>query len=257
MRKYMLAFLITIPVMLLAWNMGSPAEEPKNTHNITVEESESNKAAIIQEADSEEIIVSEEIEAMDEESDTVSSDSDKYFYADYNISNGQGSIEQIGEEEYKVTLYDKDHNEVFSEVYSKSPWFTMISDNIWEIGISVGTNATYTFYFDTETAEISDTYFNPRVFGDKYIAYMEADVIGADEITLTLSDIFKKGILHQEIVRDFSICADPMSVIMSVEMIDDMNIRLEYLEGIDHTTVSETIELEWTPMFCGEASEEK
>lgn len=219
MRKYMLAFFMTIPVMLLVWNMGNPAEEPKNTHNVIVEKS------------------------------------DKYFLTVYNISNGQGSIEEIGKQEYKITLYDKNHNEVFSEIYSymhMSPWFTMITDNIWEIGISVGNPARYTFYFDTETAEISDTYFNAKVFGDKYIAYMDSDVIDADEITLTLTDIFKKGILHQEVVRDFSVCADPMSAITSVEMIDDMNIRLEYLEGTDYTTVSETIELEWTPVFCSE-----
>lgn len=33
-------------------------------------------------------------------------------------------------------------------------------------------------------------------------------------------------------------------------MKDDTNIRLEYLEGTDYTYVSETIELEWTQVFC-------
>ena len=247
MRKYMLPFLITIPIMLLAWNMVDSADEPKNIYNDTIEES--NQTGILQEADE---IMPEEIEDMDEESDTVSSDIDRSFFKVSDISNGQGSIEQIGDKEYRVTLYDKNHNEVFSEVYSymrMPPWFTMISDNIWEIGISVGSPARYTFYFDTETAEISDIYFNAKVFGDKYIAYMDSDVIGADEITLTLTDIFEKGILHQEVVRDFSVCADPMSAVYSVEMIDDNSIRLEYCAGEDYTTVSETIELEWTPVF--------
>lgn len=247
MRKYMLPFLITIPIMLLAWNMVDSADEPKNIYNDTIEES--NQTGILQEADE---IMPEEIEDMDEESDTVSSDIDRSFFKVSDISNGQGSIEQIGDKEYRVTLYDKNHNEVFSEVYSymrMPPWFTMISGNIWEIGISVGSPARYTFYFDTETAEISDIYFNAKVFGDKYIAYMDSDVIGADEITLTLTDIFEKGILHQEVVRDFSVCADPMSAVYSVEMIDDNSIRLEYCAGEDYTTVSETIELEWTPVF--------
>lgn len=77
-------------------------------------------------------------------------------------------------------------------------------------------------------------------------------MISEDEITLTLTDIFDKGILHQEVMRDFTVCADPMSAILSVEMIDDTNIRLEYWEGTDYTKVSETIELEWTPVFCDE-----
>lgn len=44
-----------------------------------------------------------------------------------------------------------------------------------------------------------------------------------DTYTLILTDIFKKGILHQEIVRDFSfrVIADSMSVVTSVEMIDE------------------------------------
>ena len=249
MKKYMLAFLITIPIILFVRNMGGSAEEPKITYNDTVEKSEINQAGILQGTDE---IMPEEIETMDEESDTVSSDSDKNFYKVSDIKNGQGSIEQIGDKEYRVILYDKNHNEVFSEDYSymrMPPWFTMITDNIWEIGISVGSPARYTFYFDTETAEISNIYFNAKVFGDKYIAYMDFDVISADEITLTLTDIFDKGILHQEVMRNFTVCADPMSAILSVEMIDDTNIRLEYWKGTDYTKVSETIELVWTPVF--------
>lgn len=65
MRKYMLAFLLTIPILLVAWNMVDSADEPKNIYNDTIEESKSNQTGILQEADE---IMSEEIEAMDEES---------------------------------------------------------------------------------------------------------------------------------------------------------------------------------------------
>lgn len=160
---------------------------------------------------------------------------------------GQCILEKIGEDEYKITLYDKSYNEVYSQVYSDMrvpPWVEMITDAVWEIGISVGSPARYTFYFNTQTAEISDTYFNAVLFGDRYIAYMEDDVIGADTITLTLTDIFKEDILHQEIVRDFSILADPMSAVKNVEMIDAETIRLEYYEGKEMTAVSETVALE-------------
>ena len=158
------------------------------------------------------------------------------------------SYTKIGDVEYEITLYDKVHNEVYSEVYPEVSWVKKITDNVCEIGESFGSPVRYTFYFDTETAEISDTYYNAKLFGDRYIAYMEKDVKdvnGADIYTLILTDIFKNGILHQEIVRDFSfsVIADPMSVITSVEMIDDKTIRLEYFEGEDMTDVSEIIEL--------------
>lgn len=257
MKKYMLAFLIIIPIMFLAWNMSDFAEESKITYNGTVEEDESYQTDIFHEADEKEIIISEESEVMDEESDIISSGWYKYFLEQQeyisNISNGQCSYEIIGEDECEITLYNKEHAKVYSEVCPlHHSWVETISDNILEIGISVGSPARYTFYFDTETAEISDTYFNAKVFGDQYIAYMDSDVIGADEITLTLTDIFEKGILHQEVVRNFSVCADPMSAVHSVEMVDDNSIRLEYCEGEDYTTVSEIIELEWTPMFDDE-----
>lgn len=181
----------------------------------------------------------------------VSSDDDVYFPEKQeqipNASNGQCVLEQTGENEYEITLYDKEHNLVFSEVYSymrMPPWVKMITDTVWEIGISVGSPARYTFYFDTETAEISDTFFNAKLFGDKYIAYMENDMDGAGTRTLTLTDIFCDGILHQEIVRDFSaLVADPMSTVTNIEMIGDKTIRLEYFEGEEMTQVSETIEL--------------
>ena len=254
MKKYMLAFLITIPIMLLAWNLSNSAGKSTGISDSIGERIESSWAGVLQETDE---IIPEKIEVMDAESDIISSGWYKCFLEQQeyisNISNGQCSYEIIGEDECEITLYNKEHVKVYSEVCPlHHSWVEAISGNILEIGISVGSPARYTFYFDTETAEISDTYFNAKVFGDKYIAYMDSDVIGADEITLTLTDIFEKGILHQEVVRDFSVCADPMSAVYRVEMVDDNSIRLEYCEGEDYTTVSEIIELEWTPMFNDE-----
>ena len=156
------------------------------------------------------------------------------------------SYTKIGDDEYEITLYDKVHNEIYSVVYPRKSWVRKVTDTVYEIGVSFGSPVKYTFYFDTETAEISDTYYNAKLFGDRYIAYMEDDVNGADTYTLILTDIFQKGSLHQEIVRDFSfsVIADPMSVISSVEMIDDKSIRLKYFEGEDMSYVSEIIELE-------------
>ena len=144
---------------------------------------------------------------------------------------------------YQLTLYDKEHNEILSEQYPESLWIDGVSEDVLEIGISVGNPANYTYYFNQETAEISDTFFNAILVGDKYIAYMEDDAVNKEERTLILSDIFKEGILHQEITRDFSKTADPMSAIISIEMIDSENIRLEYYKGETYTIESEIVEV--------------
>lgn len=121
MKKYMLAFLITIPILLIAWYMVDSAEGQKNTYNDTVEESASNQIGILQETDAEEVIIPEEAEATDEESDNELSDSDKYFLEQQeyisNISNGLCSYEKIGEDEYEITLYNKEHVKIFSGLY--------------------------------------------------------------------------------------------------------------------------------------------
>lgn len=158
------------------------------------------------------------------------------------ISNGQCLFEKIGEDEYEITLYDKERKKVDSTIYPyREPSVEAITESVLEINYSVGSPARYTYYFDMETAEISDTFFNSILFGDKYIAYMAHD---DSEITLILIDIFKKEILYQEIRRNFSRFADYMGAVISIEMIDEQNIRLEYYEGEEMTIVSEIIALE-------------
>ncbi|MCH5263686.1 MAG: hypothetical protein J1F42_12290 [Lachnospiraceae bacterium] len=53
MRKYILAFIISIPIILLAWNMGDSAEEQNNTFNSAVGESESKQTGSLQETENE------------------------------------------------------------------------------------------------------------------------------------------------------------------------------------------------------------
>ena len=144
---------------------------------------------------------------------------------------------------YTVRLYGKEGQEIYSLFYPREPWIAVITDTVWQIGINVNGTAKYVFYYDTETAELSDTYLNSILFGDKYVAYMKDDTTDTENATLILTDLFQEGILYQEITRDFSIMADSTSAVISVEMIDDSSIRLEYYNGDEMGIVSEIIEL--------------
>lgn len=68
MKKYIWAFLITIPILLLVWNIDDSAEEPTITYSDTVEENRGDLASTMQETDVREGIRPEEIGDMDEES---------------------------------------------------------------------------------------------------------------------------------------------------------------------------------------------
>ena len=71
MKKYVLAFLITIPIMLCVWNMGDSAEEPKSAYNGTAGESEIYHVGIVQEKDE---IVSEEDNVIEAVADVIIED---------------------------------------------------------------------------------------------------------------------------------------------------------------------------------------
>lgn len=140
-------------------------------------------------------------------------------------------------EGYEVILYDKSNRKVFSEIYPREPWIRNVTDNILEIGISVGSPARYTFYFDKSDSAISRTYFNPILIDGRYIAYMETN----EELIIT--DIFNKGLVDERIKRDFSVTADPVSAIINIEMFNDESIILDYLQGPAYVEKSEIIKI--------------
>lgn len=126
---------------------------------------------------------------------------------------------------------------VVQEIYPKEPGISRVTEDILEISISVGSPARYVFYFNTKNSNISETYFNPIIVGDNYVAYMENG-------ELILRDIFCEDLMKMRIVRDFSQTADPMSAVMQIEVVGDENIMLTYLKGADYEEVSEKIKIE-------------
>lgn len=138
------------------------------------------------------------------------------------------------EDGFELTFYSSTNEIIFSERYPKEPAISQVTENIFEIRISVGSPAAYVCYFDMENAEKSDTFFNPLLIGDRYVAYME-------DGKLILQDIFHEDSLYTKISRNFTQTADPMSAIIAIEMQDDGTIALSYYKGEDYEETSEII----------------
>ncbi len=138
-------------------------------------------------------------------------------------------------EGYELILYNKKNKEVFSSMYPCEPWVENIANDIWEIGVSTGNPSRFVFYFDRKNTKISETFFNPILVDNMYIAYMEGN-------NLILMDIFREGILYEEISRDYSKMADPISAIDSIEVLENGDIKLQYYEGEDIELVLEIIQ---------------
>lgn len=138
------------------------------------------------------------------------------------------------EDGFEITFYSNTNEEILSEYYPKEPTIRQITENIFEIRISVGSPAAYVFYVDTDNAEASETFFNPLLIGDCYVAYME-------DGKLILRDIFHEESLYMAISRDFTKTADPISAIIAIEMQDRETITLSYYKGEDFEETSEII----------------
>ena len=156
------------------------------------------------------------------------------------IAQGEQYLYREAEGECELLLYDREGKIVFSETYPQElrnhSGVNETTENILEIWLSVGSPAVYKYYFNKESAEISDTFFNPELVGDFYIAYMEDN-------NLIVRDIFHEDLFSMTIVRDFTGTADPMSAVISIEMADSENIILTYYKGEDYTETSEIIEI--------------
>lgn len=162
-----------------------------------------------------------------------------------NYQGHDGAICREVPEGYEVVLYNNENEEVFSMVYPCEPWIVNITEEVWEIGVSTGNPSRYVFYFDRQNSKISKTFFNPILFDNMYVAYMEGN-------KLILEDIFSEGILCEKITRDYSKMADPISAVDSIEILENGEILLQYYKGDDMELVSEIIEessyltVDWT-----------
>ena len=130
--------------------------------------------------------------------------------------------------------YKEPKEDIFSECYPKEPTVRQVTDNVFEVRMSVGSSATYVFYVDAVHAEKSVTFFNPLLFGERYVAHME-------DGELILRDVFDDDSLCMTISRDFTKTANPMSAIIAIEMQDKNKIMLSYYKGDNREETSEIV----------------
>lgn len=129
MKKYVLAVLITILIVLLVWSMGHSAEESKSANNGTAEESEIYQAGILQEADEivrgEDNVIEADAEIMEDKAGDadVSSQTQEQEKVVDNTQVNTERFYQVAEERFGLS---------FEEAQS---WFDIVTeDDVFEGG---------------------------------------------------------------------------------------------------------------------------
>jgi hypothetical protein len=137
---------------------------------------------------------------------------------------------------FTIILYDTNNNIVFSENLPKEPSLIELDKNLIQIKISLGSPLNYSYFFNPLTTSISSTYEN-------IILVDKNKVIFFKDNKLIVSDIFNQKLLYKEIILDFAPTAVSSSSIIKVYFIDDNNIEIEYLKGIEFIRETEIINL--------------
>lgn len=198
------------------------------------QQKESQKAA--EEVDTEQT----ETEKREESFDPDTTDQKGQFDKD----GEQYSLMETENGKYVVILYDREHKVVHVETFDKLPWVSEMTDNILQIGVSLGSPATYIYYYDKERAIVSTCYPESFYLKDNYVAYMR------DVSTLVVTDIFEDNELYMEINRNFSDNRNLGGLYLAIKDIAWVTLKgqdaiaLEYYEGEDRELLSEVIPIE-------------
>lgn len=210
MRKYMLAFLITILIVLFVWNMGGSADEPKITYNGAREESESDQVATLQDIDG---IMPEEDNAIEADTHIIMEDtagetdvSGQTQEQKKAVDNTQVNMErfyQAAEEDFglspeeaqswfdivtKDDIFDGGSREIsnliFDDIDSNGKTDMIIMVQETEIKYLYGTGALYFYMNEEEPYCFTDEKF--PFLGDMDICYADLEGDGNVEIAFAL-----------------------------------------------------------------------
>lgn len=142
-----------------------------------------------------------------------------------------------GDKAYIVFLMDDNQQPVRKLEFPQEPFVRMVSNDIVEIKVSVGSPLNYTQYYDPKTNRVSVAYTNILLYGNGKIVFAKTGV-------LIVSDIFDENVFYKEIIRDFSRTAVPSSAFLEVKWVGNDNLVVRYLEGPPMVEKTETIEID-------------
>lgn len=209
-------------------------EVPLNVDVVMEQQEESQEAA--EEVDTEQAEAEKKEESFDPDTVDRKGQFDEY--------GEQYSLMETEDGEYEVTLYDKENKVVHTETFTKLPWISEMTDNILQIGLSLGSPAPYIYYYDKERAIVSTCYPDSFYLKDNYVAYMR------DVSTLIVTDIFEDDELYMEISRNFSDSQNLGGLYLAIKDITWITLKgrdvliLEYHEGEDRELLTEVIPIQ-------------
>lgn len=157
------------------------------------------------------------------------------------INKGEGKVlcNEV-EDGYEIVLYDSWGSVVDTTWSPVEPGIHDVTDELVEIVISVGSPARYIFYFDKRNNKVSDTFFNPILVDNRYVAYMDVE----PEEGIIIKDLFDESKFYKKIVRDFSSeTVMFFDSIVSIEVFNKNDFLVEYLKGEDCEVVKEVISI--------------
>ncbi len=147
----------------------------------------------------------------------------------------QYKVEYRGEN-YLITLYDENGKEIEKILYAEEPEVKEIGGVVLEVSIRTGEYDRETFYFHKKTLQKSHIYVNPTVLLEKYISYQKGK-------ELIVQDIFLEGMLHEEIIRDFSVTEEPVSYVHALSCFNETFLIFRYKKGKEEEDIREVLKI--------------
>ncbi|MCI9140889.1 MAG: hypothetical protein HFI78_14825 [Lachnospiraceae bacterium] len=147
----------------------------------------------------------------------------------------QWKVEYRGEN-YLITLYNEDGKEIEELLFAEKPEVKEIGGELLEVSIRTGEHDRETFYFHKKMLQKSYVYVNPTILLEKYIYYMKDN-------KLLVHDIFLEGMLHEEVIRDFSMTEDPISYVHILSCSNETFLIFRYKKGKEEEDIREVLKI--------------
>lgn len=226
-------WLLTGSVLLSACGCKNSNKKPEETSIIQTKEKETKDSAVV---------IEEKVGPESEEANNLENSS-SYQKGEYDSYGEQYSRIETEDGNFAITLYDKENNVVYTDIWPMLPWITEVTDNILQIGIPGGSVSAIIFYYDKERAIVSPFYTESFYLRDNYVAYMK------DESTLILTDIFEEGELYKKVIKNFSDSRHLGGMRISIKNVTMITLNgrdvvvLEYYEGEERELITDIIPL--------------